>query len=42
MLTILDGKPPVDENEFDWSRSVVAIGIKEFESGIVCVNDLSE
>jgi len=42
VLTILDGKPRVTENEFAWSRSAVALGIKEFESGIVCINDLSK
>jgi hypothetical protein len=42
VLTILDGKPRVAENEFGWSRSTAALGIKEFESRIVCVNDLSE
>ena len=41
-LTILDGKPRVAEKEFGWSRSGVAVGIKEFQGGIVCVNDLSE
>ena len=42
VLTILDGKPRIAENEFGWNRSAVALGIKEFESGIVCVNDLTE
>jgi hypothetical protein len=42
VLTILDGRPRIADNEFGWSRSAVALGIKEFESGIVCVNDLSE
>lgn len=41
-LTILDGKPRVAEDEFGWSRSAVALGINEFRSGIICVNDLSE
>ena len=27
-LTILDGKPRVAENEFGWSRSAVALGIR--------------
>jgi len=35
VLTILDGKPRIAENEFGWNRSAVALGIKEFESGIV-------
>ncbi|ABL64088.1 hypothetical protein Cpha266_0014 [Chlorobium phaeobacteroides DSM 266] len=42
VVTILDSKPRVAENEFGWNRSAVALGIKEFESGIVCVNDLTE
>jgi hypothetical protein len=40
-LTILDGKPRVAEEVFGWSRSSVSIGINEFRSGIVCINDLS-
>ena len=40
VVTILDSKPRVAENEFGWNRSAVALGVKEFESGIVCVNDL--
>ncbi|MGB7511135.1 MAG: hypothetical protein WBP54_07585, partial [Pelodictyon phaeoclathratiforme] len=32
----------VAEDEFGWNRSSVALGIKEFESGIACINDLSE
>ncbi|NTU53693.1 MAG: transposase [Chlorobiaceae bacterium] len=42
VLTILDGKPRVAENEFGWNRSAVMTGIKEFETGITCINDLSE
>lgn len=42
VITILDGKPRVAENEFGWNRSAVALGIKEFESGIVCLNDLTK
>jgi len=42
VLTILNGKPRVAEDEFGWNRSSVALGIKEFESGIACINDLSE
>jgi len=41
-LTILDGKPRIAEEEFGWSRLAVAVGIKEFEGGVVCVNNLSE
>jgi len=42
VLSILDGKPRVAEKEFGWNRSSVRLGIKEFQSGIVCVNDLTE
>jgi hypothetical protein len=41
-ITILDGKARVAEEVFGWSRSAVAIGINEFRSGLVCINDLSE
>ncbi len=41
-LSILDGKPRVAEKEFGWNRSVVMTGIKEHETGILCVNDLTE
>lgn len=40
-LSLLDGKPRVAEDVFGWSRSTVKLGIKEFQSGITCVNDLS-
>jgi hypothetical protein len=39
-LTLLDGKPRVAEDVFGWSRTTVALGIDEFQSGITCVNDL--
>ena len=42
VLTVLDGKPRVAENEFGWNRSTVALGIKEFESGIACIDDLTK
>lgn len=40
-LTLLDGKARVAEEVFGWGRSTIELGIKEFESGIVCLNDLS-
>lgn len=40
-ITILDGKSRVAEEVFGWNRSSVSVGINEFRSGIVCVNDLS-
>lgn len=39
-LTLLEGKPRVAEDVFGWSRTTVALGIDEFQSGITCVNDL--
>jgi hypothetical protein len=41
-MTILDEKSRVAEEVFGWSRSAVAVGINEFRSGIVCINDLSD
>jgi hypothetical protein len=41
VMTILNGKARVAEDLFGWGRSGVMIGINEFKSGIVCVNDLS-
>lgn len=38
---LLNGKPRVAEDVFGWGRSVVAVGIKEFQSGILCLNDFS-
>ncbi len=41
-LALLDGKHRVAEDVFGWGRTVVEIGIKEFQTGLLCVNDLSE
>ena len=40
-MTILDGKPRVAEEVFGWNRSSVSIGMNEFRTGMVCVNDVS-
>ena len=40
-LSLLDGKPRVAEDVFGWGRATVELGLNEFRSGIVCVNDLS-
>jgi len=40
-LLLLDGKHRVAEDVFGWGRSVVEVGIKEFQTGIACVNDIS-
>jgi hypothetical protein len=41
-LLLLDGKNRVAEDVFGWGRSVVEVGIKEFQTGISCVNDISQ
>ena len=40
-LMLLDGKHRVAEDVFGWGRSVVEVGINEFQTGISCVNDIS-
>jgi hypothetical protein len=40
-LTLLDGKHRVAEDVFGWGRTVVEVGIKEFQTGLLCLNDLS-
>jgi len=40
-LLLMDGKHRVAEDVFGWGRSVVEVGIKEFQTGISCVNDIS-
>jgi hypothetical protein len=40
-LSLLDGKHRVAEDVFGWGRSVVEVGIKEFQTGILCINDIS-
>lgn len=40
-MTLLDGKPRVSEEVFGWNRTSVSLGINEYKSGVVCVNDLS-
>ena len=40
-LLLLDGKHRVAEDVFGWGRSVVAVGMKEFQTGISCVNNIS-
>ena len=40
-LLLLDGKHRVAEDVFGWGRSVVKVGIKEFQTGISCINDIS-
>jgi hypothetical protein len=40
-VSLLNGKHRVAEDVFGWNRSTVELGINEFRSGIMCVNDLS-
>ncbi|MBI5659850.1 MAG: transposase [Nitrosomonadales bacterium] len=40
-LLLLDGKHRVAEDVFGWGRYAVEVGIKEFQTGISCVNDIS-
>lgn len=40
-LALLAGKPRVAETVFGWARATVELGLKELQSGIVCVHDLS-
>jgi len=40
-LLLLDGKHRVAEDVFGWGRSVVEVGIKEFQTGFLCINDIS-
>ena len=40
-VTLLDGKPRVAEDIFGWGRATVELGMNEFRTKIVCVNDLS-
>ena len=40
-LSLLDGKPRVAEDVFGWNRATVQLGINEFRTKIICVNDLS-
>jgi hypothetical protein len=40
-LSLLDGKHRVAENVFGWNRSTVEVGINEFKTGIMCINDIS-
>jgi len=40
-LVLLDGKHRVAEDVFGWGRSIVQVGINEYQTGISCVNDIS-
>lgn len=40
-ISILEGKPRVSEDVFGWGRATVELGMNEYRSKIVCLNDLS-
>jgi hypothetical protein len=40
-MSLLDGKPRVAEDVFGWGRATVELGMNEFRSKILCINDLS-
>ncbi len=40
-VSLLDGKFRVAEDVFGWNRNTVELGMNEFRTKIVCVNDLS-
>jgi hypothetical protein len=40
-ISLLDGKPRVAEDIFGWGRNTAELGMNEFRSNIVCLNDLS-
>ena len=40
-ISLLDGKPRIAEDVFGWSRQTTELGMNEFRTGILCVNDIS-
>lgn len=40
-MSLLDGKPRVAEDVFGWGRATVELGMNEFKSEVLCINDLS-
>ncbi len=40
-LSLLDGKPRVAEDVFGWGRDTAELGINEFRTKILCINDIS-
>jgi len=39
--SLLDGKPRVAEDVFGWNRATVVLGMNEFRTKILCINDIS-
>ena len=40
-VALLDGKQRVAENVFGWNRRGIEVGIREYHTGITCINDIS-
>jgi len=40
-ISLLDGKSRVAEDVFGWNRSTTELGMNEFRTKILCINDLS-
>ena len=40
--TLLNGKTRVAEDVFGWGRTAVTLGVRELQTGMACVNDLSK
>lgn len=40
-ISLLDGKPRVAEDVFGWNRNTTELGMNEFRSKFLCLNDLS-
>jgi hypothetical protein len=40
-ITLLDSKPRVAEDVFGWNRATVELGMNEFKSKVLCLNELS-
>lgn len=41
IISLLDGKSRVAEDVFGWNRSTTELGMNEFRTKILCINDLS-
>ena len=39
-VALLDGKQRVAENVFGWNRRGIEVGIREYHTGITCINDI--
>jgi len=40
-MALLDGKGRVAEDVFGWNRNAVELGIREHQTGITCINDIT-